>query len=213
MAKLYDDDPKPEKTDPDLPQPKPETPGRMLEGLQSVRVDAVVGGCLMTLNFGPNVNPAGIREAILAADPNAKVRDDFPKRGGGFGNKETKDGRAVALRLDLGGNFARIEITTNLNEDEDITVGVGKRGIPQFAQDIRALGKLKEKTLDRVQKAFDEKQEKTIILDQAEQFGVKYWTTDDGGKHFLDSMTPEPPAPKDDDDDSKDSDEKGKSSE
>lgn len=173
-------------------------PGAVLKAVEKVEVEAVVGGALMRITFG-RINPANVKGALLALDPTAKVRDDFPKRGN-FGPKETKQARCVALNLRVtdGGKF----ISLLCQNGDDFSVSVSKKNSDAFLGELTALGRLGERHLAKVAKAFEDKGEATVILPEDEQFGVNYWSTDDG-KHFLDGMTPEPPAEKEADNEGK----------
>lgn len=171
----------------------------------NVSCEAVVGGALMKIDFGPGSNPAAVKAFLLALDPNAEVRSEFPKRGN-FGPRETKQARAIAMNLRITDNGKFIDLICQ--NGDDLTVNVSKKASETFEQDLKALGKLKEKSLQKVGKAFKEKGTATLILDEGEQFGVHFWSTEDG-KHFLDHLSAEAPAVEADDDNENEND-KGK---
>ena len=162
----------------------------ILSLIEGVEVEAVVGGALQRIRFGAGANPALVGPMLKALDPNALVRDAFPARGN-FGNRETKTARCLVINARVMDNGAFIDLVSQ--NGEDLSVAVSKKNSASFASDVSALNKLSEKNLAKLHKAFDEKGSATIILSEPEQFGVQYWTTDDG-KHFMDSLVAEPPA-------------------
>lgn len=165
-------------------------PESVVERIASIEIEAIVGGALQRISFRAGTNPGEVKAMLLSIDAGAKVRDEFPMKR--FGNRDTKSARArvINARVTDSGKFVDL-ICQN---GEDLSVSVSKKHAETFLADIGALNKLREKSLAKLAKAFDEKSAATIILDADEQFGVKYWTTDDG-KAFLDSMTAEAPAP------------------
>lgn len=162
----------------------------LMGGLTGIELEAVVGGALMKLQFGPGLNPAGIKAGLLAMDPAAKVRDDFPKRGN-FGNRDTKTTRCVTILVKVTDAYKFFDLVCQ--NGDDIKVTVSKKKADSFPSDLAALGKLTEKNIAKIQEAVEGKKEATVILGEGEQFGVNYWASDDG-KAFMDSLTPEPPA-------------------
>ncbi len=161
----------------------------LAELVESIEVEAVVGGCLQRIRLGAQVNPAAVKSLILAADPGALVRDAFPVRGGG--SRETKTARAkvVSARVTPNGKFCDI-ICQN---GDDITVAVSKKKAETFPTDLAALGRLTPHNIEKIQNAYATNGSATVILAAEEEFGVNYWVTDDG-KAFMDSLSPEPPA-------------------
>lgn len=155
-----------------------------------VEVEAVVKGALMKVFFRGDVNPAEIPDRLRALDPGVKFRDDFPKRGGG--PKETKAARCLVANLRVSGSGMFIDLTCE-GADDDVSVSVPKSKSESFVGDLRGLGRIHDSNIEKLEKAIEAKGSATVILREDEQFGVKYWSTDDG-KHFLDSLMAEPPA-------------------
>lgn len=164
--------------------------------IAGVEIEAVVGGALQRIQFVAGTNPAEVKAMLLSLDPNTKVRDDFPKRGS-FGNRETKAARCLVINARVTDTGKFVDLVCQ--NGDDLSVAVSKKNSETFLQDLTALQKLHDRNLKKLAKAFDEKGTATVILGDDEQFGVNYWTTDDG-KAFMDSMATEPPAPKGDDD-------------
>ena len=163
----------------------------LLDAITGIELEAVLCGALMRLKFGPGLDPADILPALKALDPNVQVRDAFPMKGQ-FGNRETKTATALVITARVTDSGAFVDITCQ--NGDDISVSVSKKKAPEFPANLAALGRLTPDHLAKVQTAYDSKSTATVVLSDAERFGVKYWTTDDG-KNFLDEMTPEPPAP------------------
>lgn len=171
----------------------PSVVDEVLELISNIDVEAVVGGALMRISFGAGTNPADVAQMLRLLDPNAKVRDAIPSKSFGGGNRDTKTARCVniLLRITASGKF----IDLVCQNGEDVVVGVSKKAAETFVDNLKALNKLHEANIARVQKAFGNPSNTptTIILAADEIFGVKYWTTDDG-KAFLEEMTAEAPA-------------------
>jgi len=176
----------------DMPGPVEEV-GRcaILELVEGIEVEAVVGGALQRVRWVAGTDPSQVGPMLKFLDPGVKLRDDFPRKG--FGNRETKLARVlvVSVRVTDSGKFWDLVAQNG----EDLSISVPKKASEDVVPQIQALGKVGEKHLSKLQKAIDEKGTATVILPEAEQFGAKYWTTDDG-KAFLDSFEAEPPAAK-----------------
>lgn len=166
-----------------------DAPNELSTIVESIEVEAVVGGCLQRMRLKANTDPAQVKAIILAADPNALVRDAFPVRGGG--SRETKTARAkvISARITPNGKFCDI-ICQN---GDDITVAVSKKKAETFPTDLAALGRLTPHNIEKIQTAYATNGSATVILTAEEEFGVHYWVTDDG-KAFMDSLSAEPPA-------------------
>lgn len=162
--------------------------------VEGIEVEAAVHGCLMKIRLAGNVCPSDVLPWLKALDPGVKVRDDFPKGkfGGGFGSRDTKLARLmmVTARITDTGKFVELACQNG----DDVMVKVSKKASETFLADLRALGLVSEKNLAKLEKAFDEKGQAMAILTKAEPVGVRYWTTEDGNAHFLDSFTTELPA-------------------
>jgi len=159
--------------------------------IAGIEIEAVVGGALQRIRFNPGVNPADIKGFLQALDPAAKVRDDFPSRN--FGNgKNTKTARAMmlTLRITPSGKFCDLACRNG----DDIMVSVPRKLSDGFPDSLATLNRLTPGNLDKVRKAYKDQSTAVVILSDPEQFGVNYWTSDDG-KSFLESLTAEPPAP------------------
>jgi len=159
-----------------------------------IEVEAAVHGCLMKIRLEGNVCPSDVLPWLKSLDPGVKVRDDFPKGkfGGGFGSKDTKLARLmmVTARITDTGKFVELACQNG----DDVMVKVSKKASETFLADLRALGVVSEKSMAKLEKAFDDKGNAMVILTKAEPLGVRYWTTEDGNAHFLDSFTTELPA-------------------
>lgn len=157
---------------------------------RSIDVECVAHGCLMRVGFGAGVSPEEAVAYLRASDPAVQLRKEFPSKGN-FGPKETKLARvySINVRVTDSGKFVELSCST---PDDDFTVIVGRNSVENFLADVRALGKVGERALGKMQKAFDEKSSATARLDDAEQFGVKYWEKD--GKRYSDGFVAAPPA-------------------
>jgi hypothetical protein len=167
-------------------------PRVLVEGspFASVEIDAVILGVLMKVCFSRGVTPAEAIGALRAIDAAAKFRDDFPSKPA-FGKRETKIARALVLNVDVreSGKFVSITATTG---SDDLSIVVGKKIVDEWLGKVSALGKLTDRNVEKIRAAYEVKKSATIVLGESEQFGVRYWTTDDG-KAFLDEMVAEPP--------------------
>jgi hypothetical protein len=173
----------------------PEPTRHGLSFIAGVRVDVVLAGALMEVEFAAGVNPANVPDILRGLDPNAKFRDDFPKGGfGGGGKRDTKTARVLAIQADIRGDGGKfIEMTASDGVD-DMMISVGKKVADEWLGKVKALGKLSEKNLAKLEAAFENKKGKVVVLlTDSEQFAAAYWKTEDG-KCFLEEMKPEPPA-------------------
>lgn len=157
--------------------------------VESIEVEAVVGGCLQRIRLKANTDPAQVKAIILAADPGALVRDAFPVRGGG--SRETKTARALVINVRVSDSGKFVDIICQ--NGEDLSVAVSKKRADGFPTDLANLNRLTEHSLAKIVNAYQSKGLAVVILTEPEQFGVNYWVTDDG-KAFLDSLSAEPPA-------------------
>ncbi len=159
--------------------------------IQSTECEAVVGGALQRITFKPGTNPADVGTLLRTLDPNAKVRDDFPRKSFG-GGRDTKAASVsvIQLRVSDSGKFWDL-IGQN---GDDISISVSKKNSDGFLDQLKGLNRLNEKHIAKLQEALDKKGQATVILPEDEKFGAKYWTSDDG-KAFLDSIEPQPPVP------------------
>jgi hypothetical protein len=163
--------------------------------VNAVQVECVLGGVLMTIQFGKGTNPAEVPAMLRAWDANVKVRDAFPARGFGGGNRETKLARALVINARFnadGGKF--IDVTGRCGDDE-LSIGVGKQKGDDFIKALHDIGRLSERNLAKLDTAAEAKKGTpcVVVLSDAEQFGVKYWSSDDG-KAWFDSAVAEAPA-------------------
>lgn len=164
------------------------------DAVEGIEVEAVIGGALMRMQLAAGTNPAQVKGAILALDPNAKVRDDFPMRG--RGPKETKLARALVINVDIKDAGKFIDLVCQ--NGDDMKVSVPKKASDEWLGQLEALGKVGEKNLLKLRHAFDEKKAATVILPEDEQFGVKYFEID--GKGYLEGMQADPPPETESDD-------------
>jgi hypothetical protein len=189
---------------PPAPTPVPQTPdlfpiaqptASTLAGMVSgIDLEAILDGVRMALHFGPGTDPMAIKQALHQADPNVQTHSQFWSKGGGA--KDTKQATCIqiSLRVTTSGPF--VDLTSLGTDGEAYAVRVSKKKAETFSADLRAVGRLAELNIAKVEQAIDAKAgvPVLVILTPAEQFGVTFWSTDDGS-HFLDAMTPEPPAP------------------
>lgn len=159
----------------------------------SISIEAVVCGALMRIEFEAGTTPAEAVEYIKAADANAKVREDFPSRGGFGGKRDTKAATALVINCRISSSGKFIDITAHSADGEDLAIAVSKRASEEWLGHIKALGKLSAANIAKLDKAFAEQGSAVVILSDAEKFAANYWKTDDG-KAFLDSMTADIPA-------------------
>ena len=169
------------------PEAVAETPVPSLVDLIGVEVEAVVCGVLQRIKFGAGINPAQIGPWLKALDPNCKVRDDFPSKGA-FGGKNRDVLLARVLMVQARKSDHGLFIDLIAQDTDDITVSVPKAKAEGFGESVKALGKLGEKALAKLEAALTGKgMAVPVVFLPAEQFGVKYWKTDDG-KYFMDSV-------------------------
>jgi len=161
----------------------------LAKNVACIEVDVVMKGCLQRIKLKAGTDPARVADLIKAADPNAKLRDDFPRSK--QYSRETKTARALSIIVKVTDSSKFIDVICS-SGDDDFTIGVPRKKADSFPDDLAALGKLSERNMDKIRGAFESKGSATVVLG-AEEFGVVYWTTDDG-KHFLDSMAADPPA-------------------
>lgn len=162
----------------------------VLAQVTGIEVEAVVGGALQRIMFAAGTNPAQVGAMLRSLDPGAKMRDAFPMKGMG-GNRETKTARAVVVNLRASDSGTFWDIVAQ--NGDDIKCGVSRKNSGEFFEQLRGLGKLSERNLAKLETALAGKKEATVILDASEQFGVKYWLSEDG-KAFVDSVVAETPA-------------------
>lgn len=163
------------------------------EGIEvrEISVEAVVGGVLQRITLG-GILPQEVSTVLRAWDPNAQWRDDFPRKGN-FGARETKLARALVLSVRASDSGIFWDLVCQ--NGEDLSVAVSKKKSPEMLDLLAGIGKIAPKHLDKLRSAIDGKGAATVILPEAEQFGVQFWTTDDG-KAFLDGVQADPPAAK-----------------
>lgn len=173
---------------PAVPEADDWTAETVVGRVTAVEVEAVIGGVLQRVRLG-RCNPAEVGLMLRALDPGAKWRDDWPKKS--FGDRPLKTARVlvISLRVSDSGKFWDLVG----RDEDDLSIGVSKKNADTMLDLIRALNRVGEKHLAKLQAAMDGKASATIVLSEAEQFGARYWTTDEG-KHYLDSLEPEPPA-------------------
>lgn len=169
------------------------------EMVESIEVEAVVGGVLQRVRFREHTNPAQIGAMLRALDQGVKVRDDFPRKS--FGNRETKSARVIVINARVTDSGKFVEMVSQ--NGEDLSVSVPRKKADDFLNLVKALNKVSEKNLTKLEAAFEDKKQATIILGDDEQFGVKYWMTDDG-KAFMEDLVAEPPAATEDNNEGKD---------
>jgi len=162
------------------------------DSITKIELETVIGGALQRITFGPGTDPTSILPGLKALDPTAQVRTEFYSGKGGKRDNKTATLKAMNIRVTDTGAF--IDISAYDPEGTKIAIVVSKKKAPTFLADLTALGKLSDETLAEIQALYDNKKGDIIILDKAERIGVAYWTTDDG-KNFLESFSPEPPAP------------------
>lgn len=163
-------------------------PGGLVTG---VEIEAVVGGALMRVAFGPGTNPAEVPAILRGFDANAKFRDDFPRGGFGGGGRNTKTARVLVINVDVREAGKFIDLTAD-GPDGAKKIAVGRKAVDEWLPKLEALGKLTPRNLTKVKNAFESKKAETIILSEAEQFGANYFEHE--GKAFLDSMQADAPA-------------------
>lgn len=160
---------------------------------RGIDIECVCQGALMRVSFPAGVGPGDALDYLRGEDPGVKFKSEFPMKGG-FGPKETKLARVLSIdvRVSDSGKFVKLICTA---EGEDFTVDVGRNTVETFVSDLKALGKVKEKQLAAVEKAFVEKGTALVVLrTEEEQFGVKYWEKD--GRRFSEGFVAEAPEEK-----------------
>jgi len=157
--------------------------------VDGIEVEAVIGGVLQRVRLS-GVAPMDVKALLQGWDPACKVREDFPSKFMG-GKKETKTARVLVINMRCSDSGKFIDLTAQ--NGDDISIAVPKRLSETFVSDLKALDKLGDKQLAKLEKAVREKTSATLILREEEQIGAKYWTSDDG-KAFLDSLAVDAPA-------------------
>ena len=158
-----------------------------------IEIECVVGGALQRIKFGCESDPTQILPWLKALDPSVKVRDDFPKGGfgGKFGGKDTLHARVLMIQVRKSTSGTFIDLVSR--NGDDFTVAVTKKNVEGFGVSVHALGKLTERSLAKLDASLSGKDNTgMVVLTGAEQFGVKYWKSDDG-KCFMDSVCVEVP--------------------
>lgn len=157
--------------------------------VERVEVECVIGGALQRVVLR-NVAPHKTLEYLRGLDPGVKVREDFPSKGFGGGNRETKMGRilTIQVRATDSGLFWSLVVS---GPDGDVTVEVSKKQAGGFLDAVKALNKLDDANVAKLSDAIGAKKQAVVVV--AVEMGVKYWSTDDG-KHFVDSVVAEVPA-------------------
>ncbi|MFA6243908.1 MAG: hypothetical protein WC655_23395 [Candidatus Hydrogenedentales bacterium] len=165
-------------------------PDSVVSRIAGIEIEAIVGGALQRIKFVEGTNPGEVLAMLKSIDGAAQVRTEFPSKSFG-GKRDTKEARAIVLNVRVTDSGKFIDLISK--NGEDLSVAVSKKAADTFLESLKALNKLDPKNLAKVEKAFAEKGTATIILTEPEQFGVRYWMTDDH-KAFMESMTAEPPA-------------------
>jgi len=153
--------------------------------ITQIEVDVVCSGVLQRLTLG-GLAPTEVAAFLREIDPQVQFRDSFPVRGGG--KRDTKDGVCLFLQGDVkdAGAFWKLVCQSG---DETVTVDVSKRRSGTFVEDVIGLGCLGDGSVERLRKIIETKGAITLPLVAAEQFGVRYWVSDDGsGRAYMDSM-------------------------
>ncbi|MEN6536472.1 MAG: hypothetical protein ABFD89_22645 [Bryobacteraceae bacterium] len=166
-----------------------DTVAGVIPSVAGIKVDVVWGGTLMQIEWGPGTDPEQVAAGLKALG--VKVRDDFPARGAFGGKKDTQLARALVINARVSDSGKFIDIVAQ--NGEDLSIGVSKKKADDILGELKALNKIHAKNMEKLEKVMAERGNATIILSEAEQFGVNFWKTDDG-KAFYDSATPEPPA-------------------
>lgn len=151
-----------------------------------VEVEAVIGGCLMRLHF-EGTNPGAIHGIIKGFDANAKVRDDFPAKGGAFGKRETKRARLKAITLKATATGTFIDLVCK--GEKTVSVTVSKKNADGFVAALGATGRVGAENLQELERAVDGKSQATVMLEAEEAVDVEYWTSEDG-KAFMEAIHP-----------------------
>lgn len=156
---------------------------RLIEGIE---VEAVVGGALMRIRLGAGVNPARVKESLLALDPGAQVRDKFWSKNGG---RPTDKATALVVTARVSDKGAFVEIIAQ--NGTDLQISVPRKKVDGFVADVARLGKLSEVNVEKLAKAFEMRGQAAVVLSDEERFGVLYYTLD--GRHFLEGLEAEAP--------------------
>lgn len=159
----------------------PVTPTR-LSGLmvgvvvESVEVESVVGGVLQRIRLR-GIEPKEVAGWLRSQDPGAKWRDDFPMKGQ---PRETKLARVAVISVASDGSRRSIDLVAQ-DADGEMKVQVGKKSVDSFLGQIRALNRLPEDEMVKLETAMGGKGQAVVMIRQdAHAFGVKYWSMDDG---------------------------------
>lgn len=158
--------------------------------IEQIEIEAVVAGALQRIRFGAGTNPADVPGYLKELDPNCQMRDGFPVKG--VGRRDTKHARVVMVNLKASGSGLFIDLIAHNADDGDFSISVPKKSSEGFRDAIAGLNVLSEANLAKLDTAISGQKQATVILSEGEQFGAKYWSSDDG-KHFLDELTSDAP--------------------
>ncbi len=161
--------------------------------LESISLDAVIGGALMQLRFSGNTNPATLKNYLLSLDPHAQVRSEFPSKSFGA-PRETKTARVLVVTLKKYNGALTIEFLCQTPEGDSITAAPFRNNAEKLTQTVAALPRLtpaNKAKIDQILTATTGNPTVPLILQPDEQFGVKHWEKD--GNHIAEEITPDPP--------------------
>jgi len=170
---------------------------KVLDSIQQIKVEAVVGGVLQSIEFKTGTNPASVGDMLRMLDANVKVRDDFPAKAAWGGARDVKTARVLSIsaRKTSSGRFIELGAITLVDgKEKDVAISVGKDDADGFLGAITALNKLSETQLEELTKALSTDNGKASInLRKVEnQFGANYYLSKSGGA-YLDKATAEAP--------------------
>lgn len=161
--------------------------------LDSISLDAVVGGALMQLRFSGQTPPTAIKPWILSLDPAAKIRDDFPAKNFGQ-SRDLKTARALVVTLKKYNDNLSLDFLCQTPEGDNLTASPYRNAAAKIVQALAALPNLTPANKAKIEQIQAATGNPTLplVLTPEEQFGVKYWTKD--GSHIAEEITPEAPA-------------------
>jgi hypothetical protein len=156
--------------------------------VSEVKVDAIVGGCLMSITFGEGTNPAEVKRYLQGLDAGVQVREEFPKSGGfgGYGSKDVKSGKALMVNVRVGKEPEQrfIEFTVQPESGDPEIVKVGSSKVSEVKSKVDSLG-LNDTTADKFRIALDGGG--IALFGEGEQFKVSY-SKAKNGENYVESI-------------------------
>ena len=158
--------------------------------IAGIKVQAVVGGALQDIQYGPRTNPEEVKADLLRRDPNAKVKSEFFTKGGGGFKNDIKTAKVLNMNVQFANPNRQVINFTAVDGDQGISADAYKDA-KDVAKAIVALGVLPEASLKTTQDAVDGNANNVVLIPKECSFGVQYHEYD--GKTYFDGVTADLP--------------------